>query len=276
MLSWNQEIQWGALVISIFNDRVLTKVSTFQLLRKKSQRLECVCQPSQHFLWKDIIVFVNIVSVICHDLIHYHPTVRKAGKSPFFSAWHLAKNNGLPLKSQNSNSKAKGETGCWINSRQAESWFSGGYWRSSHTQTLWLLLCNNVRCHRLTKATHQTMCQYHQMGFSSKNIDNHFFLAKMPKVEREEIGSPTQKYHQLMDVSDRTVEVWVHGPEWKSQWFLLRSFQYFTVLNLSFVIALPSLQLITSWLLLDYRMTRVFWGTAYFFSFSSLCSSFFF
>ena len=30
--------------------------------------------------------------------------------------------------------------------------------------------------------THKIMCQCLQMGFSSKNIDNHFFLAKTPKV----------------------------------------------------------------------------------------------
>lgn len=205
------------------------------------------------------------------------PSHREEGwEKSVFSAWHLAKNNGLPPKSQNSNSKAKGETGCWINSRQAESWFSGGYWRSSHTQTLWLLLCNNVRCHGQQKRLIKPCANVTRWDLAAKILIIISFLQRCPRWERG-IGSPTQKYHQLMDVSDRTVEVWVHGPEWKSQWFLLRSFQYFTVLNLSFVIALPSLQLITSWLLLDYRMTRVFWGTAYFFFFfSSLCSSFFF
>lgn len=90
----------GALVISIFNDRVLTKVSTFQLLRKKSQGLNRMPAKSALPVKGYLIVFVNIVSVICHDLIHYHPTVRKAGEKSDFLSLASAKNNGLPPKSQ--------------------------------------------------------------------------------------------------------------------------------------------------------------------------------
>ena len=180
--------------------------------------------------------------------------MRKAGKSQFSQPGMLLKTKDCI---QNSNSKARGENGCWINSQQAESWFSGGYWRSNYTKTLWVLLCNNVRCHGQQKWLIKSCANVSRWDLAAKILIVISFLQRCPRWERG-IGSTTQKDHQWMDVSDITVEVWVHGPEWKSQWFLVRSFQYFKVLNLSFIIALPSLKLITSWLRLDQRMTGVF------------------